>query len=93
MLRKLGTFFAIVLPVFWSTFARVRSHESIFVLRMRIVRLGADSTCHSQKEMEVVGKNYRLTNNNNKYWKHAEKMEKPEIPMESQRQIVITIHK
>ena len=35
--------------------------------------------------MEVVGKNYRLTNNNNKYWKHAEKMGKPEIPRVSQR--------
>jgi len=34
----------------------------------------------------------QLTNNNNKYWKHAEKMENPEIPMLSHRQIVITIY-
>lgn len=71
----------------------MRSHECIFVLRMRIIRFGADGTCHSQKEMEVIWKNYRLANNNNKYWKHAEKIEKPEIPRVSQRQIVITIHK
>lgn len=69
------------------------SHERIFVLRMRIIRLGSDGTCHSQKEMEVVGKNYRLTNNNNKYWKRAEKIGKPKIPRVSQRQIVIAIHK
>jgi len=60
---------------------------------MRIIKLGADGTYNSQKEMEVVGKNYSLTNNNNKYWKHSEKMEKPKIPRVSQRQIVTTIHK
>jgi len=63
----------------------VRTYERIFVLTMRIIRLGADSTCRSQKQVEVVGKNYRLTNNSNKYWKHAEKMGKPEIPRASQR--------
>jgi len=59
---------------------------------MRIIKLGADGTYHSQKEMDLVGKNYRLTNNNNKYWKHSETTEKPKMPRVSQRQIVITIH-
>jgi hypothetical protein len=63
----------------------VCSYERIFVLRMRIIGLGADSTCRSKKEMEVAGKNYRLTNYNNKYWKHAEKMGNPEILRVSQR--------
>ena len=86
MLREFGTFFAIVHPVlFWCTFAHVCRYKRIFVLRTHIIRLGADSICRSKKEMEIVGKNYRLTNSNNKYWKHAEKMGKPEIPKVFQR--------
>jgi hypothetical protein len=42
--------------------------------------------------MQVVGKNYRLTNNNNKHWKHAEKMGKRKF-LGYLRDIVITIHK
>jgi hypothetical protein len=61
MPREFGTFFAIVHPVlFCCTFTRVSSYERIFVLRIHIIRMGADSTCHNQKEMKVVGEYYRL---------------------------------
>lgn len=95
MLREFGTFFLIVHPLlFWCTFARVCRYERIFVLRMHVIRLGADSTCHNQKEIEVVGDNYRLTNKNNnkKYWNHAEKMGKRKF-LGYPRDIVITIQK
>ena len=57
MLREFGTFFTIVHPVlFWCTFAHVFSYERIFVLRMHIIRLGAESTATIRKKWEYWGK-------------------------------------
>lgn len=88
MLREFGTFLRLCILCCSDIHSRVCVATNVFSFS----ELGADSPCRSQKEMEVVGKNCRLTNNINKYWKHAEKMRKPEIPRVSQRHL-ITIHK